>query len=275
MDCLLSLFGVKDARKAGLKGVINLLAPFATFLAMVLIILVWWVVRRLVYAAAAECASREMHGRWHRRAAVIWCCLSTASFADIDRADRRFLFYKWLRSKASTHVPLDDYLFQGIMPVALITAFFWYPSIARIVLGMRACMTVCGTRYWVMDMSLECPRDVPGKPQAAWTTAVTIPAAIITGGLPLLVLVVLHVWRSHMEDPQFLCWFGFLCSDYSYHSSDALQQPTVKQEQPVGESKSNQCCLEDRSDTANVQQLSCLDQNIAAPSTPSSKSTCR
>jgi hypothetical protein len=268
IDCLLALFGVEGAARAGLKGVINLLAPFATLLAMVILILVWWVVRRPVYALLAECASKELQGRWRRRAAVIWCCFGTASSADTDSANHLSLNHKWLQSKAVSHVPLVPYLCQRIVPVTLITAFFWYPSIVRIVLGMRACMKVCDTRYWVMDMSMLCPRDVPGKPQAVWATAVTVPAAIITGGLPLLVLVVMHHWRARMQDQQFLYWFGFLCSDYSY-DRDSVQQATDAKKQPADVSNSTA----DNLDTSQAEQQS-LAADVAAPPTSCIWSTC-
>jgi hypothetical protein len=221
IDCLLSLFEVERAARAGFKGLINLLAPVATFLAMVGLLFVWWVVRRPVYALAAKSIRRDAQGRWRWRAAVMWWCIGSYGVADSRGVSSRFF---WLQSKAGRHVPLVVYLCQRIVPVALITAFFWYPSIARIVLGMRACMKVCGTKYWVMDMSLLCPLDTLGEPQAVWSTALTIPSAVVTAGLPLLVLIVLSRWKSRMQEPQFLCWFGFLYNDYNYSSSGGTLQ---------------------------------------------------
>lgn len=68
-----------------------------------------------------------------------------------------------------------------------------------------------------------------------------------------------------MEEPQFLCWFGFLYSDYNY-SSSTLQQSTGEQKQP----KRTESCVEDTSDTADARQQSRSDQNDAAsfPSSP-------
>jgi hypothetical protein len=185
---------------------------------MMLLLIVWWAVRRPVYALAAKSTRKEVQKQWYIRAAVMRWCISSATVA--DSLGGRFL---WLQGKAHRPVSLGNYLCQRIVPVALITAFFWYPSIARIVLGMRACMKVCETRYWVMDMSLLCPLDTPGERQAVWSTAVAIPAAIITAGLPLLVIVVLSGWWSSKHEPHFLCWFGFLYSDYNYN--DGARQP--------------------------------------------------
>eukprot|EP00775_Hariotina_reticulata_P006417 gene6417-6648_t len=119
---------------------------------------------------------------------------------------------------------ITQYQQRWVAVMLLVTVFFFYPSIARIAVGMLECIKVCNGQYWLMDVDKRCPTEIwkSTKPSewpshAIWAAAVGIPAAIIVAAVPLAVVILL-VWAYHSErlhNPGNRGCFGFMYSDYN------------------------------------------------------------
>lgn len=225
IDCLLiasKSSALGTAAQAGLKALINLLAPFVTVVVIMALYVLWWLLRQRVYRRALAIAESQSHtGNSHvvncSKLLVSWLVgLGYPAAQHNDLSKQNYL--TWLKQQ-STHQPsFCTYMVDRFVPMLLIAAFFWYPSIARVALGMFACMTVCqkDASFWVMDMRFTCPVNHPGSPQSQWAYGVGIPAVMITAILPLFVLCWLwsHMWE--LQGAAFKSKFAFMYSDYNY-----------------------------------------------------------
>jgi len=220
--------------QAGMKALISLLAPFAMFAVIVVVLLVWWLLlRRLFYSSAhhvvaSSLASSEagggtsgsggcrgLLGRLILWAAVPACYASLLTAPAGDQAPLRH----WLRQESGTRPHFAAYMSNRLVPALLITAFFWYPSIARVALGIFACIQVCdaSSRWWVLDMRSKCPRSL-ATAEGRWAFGVGVPAVFITVCVPLFVLVWLLANTSKLDNTAFKSRFAFMYSDYACES---------------------------------------------------------
>eukprot|EP00775_Hariotina_reticulata_P007694 gene7694-7893_t len=230
-DCLLSALSVAQgeemAARAGLKGLIPLVAAAVMFTLVAAAMCFWWCVRSRVYGLAAA----AMRGASNNDS--VSCMTSSIVLATVRRVGLRVLHHclrpahaanqgrstlvLWLRRQGQHRPPFRPFMRDRLIPALLITWFFWYPSLVRVALGMLRCLDICGQQWWVMDMGVQCPKNHLGSPQAWWAYGVATPAIILTAGLPLFVLVLLSVprWRNQMPQQRFQSRFGFFYLGYS------------------------------------------------------------
>jgi hypothetical protein len=207
--------GTGWASQAGLKGVITLLMP-AVLLAVTVMLQVVWLLLWPSYTTAVmhavrciinhPCIKREVVGKW----------LGSSAFLAQPRA-RQELWFMRMKARLRRHPSLWEYLCMRFAVTVLVVCFFFFPSIARVGVGMFACHTVCGASYWVLDMTQICSLRSRGSVPLAFVA--DVPAVLFSVALPLLIVTVLWTaaHRRLLQKDWFLQNFGFLYSDYEVH----------------------------------------------------------
>eukprot|EP00877_Chromochloris_zofingiensis_P004670 jgi/Chrzof1/14203/Cz08g29110.t1 len=103
----------------------------------------------------------------------------------------------------------------------IVTIYFFYPSLVRMALGMFTCKEVCGSRYWVWDMTQKC-WDPKHSDQARLAFTVGVFAAAGSLFVPLWVVSLLLCNYKHLDHVQFRRQFDVLYSDYRRDHTKAV-----------------------------------------------------
>jgi hypothetical protein len=265
LDCLLQdlsfLGDSNDVTRTGLKLLINLLGCALTYLAVVFMhCLLSWLWAKYVGQVLAMMSCRlwainfrqkalgmlHVHGGSHvdRRLQQDVPISSEGGGAAAESNGKGTAFTVPASPSKDVHSSSSESSFSGplaglrrfIVIAALVSLFFWYPTIARVAISTIACVPICdGTKLWMIDMRHICPHPsaTASKSVRVWALAVGVPAWIVTATLPVSVVVLLvsaavkrpsSGERCLLECQWFRGYFGFMYSDYQRypnHDQDA------------------------------------------------------
>ncbi|WIA15681.1 hypothetical protein OEZ85_002307 [Tetradesmus obliquus] len=201
LDCLLASMG---ANRAGARALVALAAPVAAYWLLLACHALWWCTMPWFHAALSFVLTGLLKRLDFVAGMLLKWPLSGClhSFLRIPSTARRPNFWEYMKLRA--------------IVTLLVTVFFFYPAVARVAVGMFSCMEVCGDRYWLMDMSLTCPRDSVGQSQWKWAVGLGVPAVLFCVAVPIFVVV----WLQHaqhagrMNQERFIACYGFMYSNY-------------------------------------------------------------
>jgi hypothetical protein len=218
LDCLLTpTHGVRTSAQAGYKGLITLLLPVLFLVVTVVLQGVWWLAWPLYTKAAVQAVKCVItHPFITRRGMASW--FGDGVFLAQPRA-RQEVWFMHMQARLRRHPSLWEYLCMRWTVTVLVVYFFFFPSIARVAVGMFACQAVCGERYWVLDMAQSCPMDHPNSEHGRWAFGIGVPAIVFIVAMPLLIVAVLWAaaHRQLLQEEWFMQKFGFMYSDYEVH----------------------------------------------------------
>jgi hypothetical protein len=207
LDCLLTAvsgtLSSTGANRAGARGFVVLAAPVVVYCLLLACHALWWCVLPWCYAALSlmvtgflKCSFVvDVLSKWHM----------------LERLRSR------LRALAAARRPIFwEYMRQRAIVTLIVPVFYFYPAVARVAVGMFACMEVCGVKHWLMDMSMDCPMNSLGQSQWQWSVGVGVPAILFCAAVAVFVLARLqHALHTNcLSDQRFTARYGFMYSNY-------------------------------------------------------------
>jgi hypothetical protein len=129
------------------------------------------------------------------------------------------MWFMQMKARQRQHVSLREYLSMRSTVTVLVVCFLFFPSIARVGVGMFACQPECQGSYWVLDMAKSCPGYDADSAHGRWAFGVAVPAVLFIVVMPLLLVAVLWTaaHRQLLKEHWFIQKFGFMYSDYEVH----------------------------------------------------------
>jgi hypothetical protein len=230
LDCLLTpADGNRPASQAAYKALITLLLPVVMVGVIVVLQVLWWLLWPVCVKCMVAAVRSLMRSAQGLSEAGVAQRIAARTFFGLPRLKQE-MWCMHMQSKLRRHPSLREYLRMRWTVTVLVVCFFFFPSIARVGVGMFACQNVCGDCYWVLDMAQTRPTHNPNSAHGRWAYAVGIPALMFNAAMPLLVLGVLWTaaHKRNLQVASFVERYGFMYSDYTVQPDKAAGFPLFR-----------------------------------------------